>query len=465
MPAISPPWIAAVAVLVATLYVPGIYVPGVLNDGDTFLHITAGDWMITHHTVLHTDPFSYSRAGDPWISHEWLAEVLMAAAFRAAGLSGVLVLTGAAMALTFFQLGRHLGRWLPTRASLLLLLLAASCIAPSLLARPHILVLPALEAWTAGLFIARSMGRMPSWRLLPVMCLWANLHGSFVFGLFLILPLTLEAVLAEPATWRAVLTRWGGFLLTATAAALLTPHGVTGLLFPFQLAGMAEISMIGEWQPTNFSIVHPLEMVLVAGLYAALTRGARLPPLRLLILLGLLHMALHHTRHTVLVGVIVPLLIAEPLSVALLPNQPAWHVRQWRAGGLTAMVGLVALRLLLPVTRGDGLSFPVTALAHVPPDLVAQPVLNDWNFGSYLIFAHVRPFIDGRAELYGPVFLHQYGALIRPDRAVLEATLRDYGIRWTIFTPGNPVVELLDASPHWCRLYADDWAVVHAESC
>ncbi len=38
-------------------------------------------------------------------------------------------------------------------------------------------------------------------------------------------------------------------------------------------------------------------VVLVAGLYVALTRGARLPPVRLLILLGLLHLGLTHTRY------------------------------------------------------------------------------------------------------------------------------------------------------------------------
>ena len=129
------------------------------------------------------------------------------------------------------------------------------------------------------------------------------------------------------------------------------------------------------------------------------------------------------------------------------------------------MTGLVTLRLLLPVTRGDGLMFPVTALAHVPLDLAAQPVLNEWNFGSYMIFAHIRPFIDGRADMYGGAFLRQYGRITYPNRAALEMALRDYGVRWTIFAPGNPAVELLDAMPHWCRLYADHTAVVHTPSC
>ena len=443
-----------------------LFAPGVLNDGDTFWHLAAGDWMIAHGAVPHHDPFSYTFAGAPWVPHEWLSEILMAASFRAARWSGLVVLTALAAALAMFQLARHLGRWLPTGPSLLLLLLAGFCITPTLLARPHILALPVLEAWVAGLFIARSKGRAPSWHLLPMMCLWANLHGGFMLGLLLVAPLALEAALAEPAAWRAVLARWGGFLLAATAAAMLTPHGWAGLLFPFQLMGMAELTSITEWQPPDFGTLQPLELVLIAGLYVALTRGARLPPVRLLILLGLLHTSLHHTRHQTLVGVIVPLLIAEPLGAALAPKPAVYGVRQWRTGSLAVMLGLVALRLLLlPIVRVDGPAAPIAALAHVPPALAAKPVFNNYNFGGYLIFAHVRPFIDGRADMYGDAFMHQYLAASVPEKNTLEMVFRDYGVRWTILTPDSPVVALLDAMPQWCRLYANDVAVVHAASC
>ena len=458
--AASPPWVAAVAMLALTLFAPAV-----LNDGDTFWHLTTGDWIIAHRAVPPTDPFSYTFAGAPWVAHEWLSELLIAASFRLAGWSGVVVLTALATALAMFQLARHLGRWLSAGPSLLLLLLAASCITPLLLARPHILALPALESWVAGLFIARSAGRAPSWRLLPIMCLWANLHGGFMLGLFLVVPLALEATLAEPTAWRPVFARWSGFLLAAAAAAVLTPHGWAGLLFPFHLVNVAALANITEWQPPDFATMQPLELVLVAGLYVALTRGTRLPPVRLLLLLGLLHTSLHHARHQVLVGMIVPLLIAEPLGAAL-PWQPtACGGGCWRAGGRAAMAGLVAVRLWLPITLADSPVAPVSALAHVPPALAAEPVFNAYNFGGYLIYSHIRPFVDGRAELYSDLFMHQYFAIMHPERAALEAAFRDHGIRWTILAPDDPVIGLLDALPHWCRIYADDVAVVHTAGC
>ena len=49
--------------------------PGLLNDGDTYWHIRAGEWMLAHRAVLRSDVFSYTMAGAPWHTQEWLAEI------------------------------------------------------------------------------------------------------------------------------------------------------------------------------------------------------------------------------------------------------------------------------------------------------------------------------------------------------------------------------------------------------
>ena len=83
---------------------------------------------------------------------------------------------------------------------------------PHMLARPHVLALPLLVAWAAGLIDAADRRAMPSFWLLPLMALWANLHGGFVFGLVLIAPLALDAVIgAEASKQKSLLLRWFGF--------------------------------------------------------------------------------------------------------------------------------------------------------------------------------------------------------------------------------------------------------------
>ena len=88
-------------------------------------------------------------------------------------------------------------------------------------------------------------------------------------------------------------------------------------------------------------------------------------------------------------------------------------------------------------------------------------MLNDYAFGGYLIFEHVRPFIDARVELYGDKMLSLYNRLQRGDSDAVHDTLNRYGIAWTIFPPDKRIVATLDREPGWRRLYSDATAVVH----
>ena len=59
---------------------------------------------------------------------------------------------------------------------------------------PHVLVLPVMLAWAYGLMSASERGEAPSFWLLPLIALWANLHGGFVFGLVLVGAFALDAL-------------------------------------------------------------------------------------------------------------------------------------------------------------------------------------------------------------------------------------------------------------------------------
>ena len=97
-----------------------------------------------------------------------------------------------------------------------------------------------------------------------------------------------------------------------------------------------------------------------------------------------------------------------------------------------------------------------TDLAH------AGPVLNHYDFGAYLDFIGIPPFIDGRTELYGAQFtLRHYRALNLMNMPDLLALIDQYGIRATLLSPKTPAVALLDRLPDWKRVYGDDIAVVH----
>lgn len=440
-----------------------LFAPQVLNDGDTYWHIVAGERMIASHAVIFRDPFSYTFAGAPWQTQEWLSEVLMGGAYLAGGWNGLVLLFGLAAGAAAGFLAYHLGRWLDRPAQLLVLFLGLSCAAPSLLTRPHLLAFPILELWTAGLLFASYERRAPSWLLLPLMILWANLHGSFVLGLALVGLLGLEALLSSERKAQIV-KDWGLFGVASLIAALITPHGIEGLIFPIHLMTMTSLSFIGEWQSTTFETLGPLEIALLAALYFGFTRDLKLPPLRILILIFFLHLALQHARHQFVFAIVAPLLLAEGLAQTQSARAQNADVRFKipSLAALTLAVLLAAgLRFANPITRKDDPVSPITALAHVPTALAQAPVLNDYAFGGYLIFNGVKTFIDSRADLFGDAFLRNYAAIISPDKSAFDSAVAKYHVRWAIFNPGSPALSLLASSPQWRRLYADKTAVVY----
>jgi hypothetical protein len=107
---------------------------------------------------------------------------------------------------------------------------------------------------------------------------------------------------------------------------------------------------------------------------------------------------------------------------------------------------------------------PISALAAVPAELRARLVLNHYDFGGYLIFAGVRPYVDGRADLFGDAFLDNFDRIAAGNAKALDAALEKDSIAWTIFPPASPVVRTLDARPGWKRIYADRNAVIHARA-
>ena len=113
-------------------------------------------------------------------------------------------------------------RHLSDSTALVFVAAALALTVPHLLARPHVLALPVMVPWVGGLIAAADRRGAPSFWLLPLMALWANLHGGFVFGLVLIAPIALDAVINADAQLRKSLAlRWAAFGARGAAGELL----------------------------------------------------------------------------------------------------------------------------------------------------------------------------------------------------------------------------------------------------
>jgi len=439
-----------------------------LNDPDTMWQITVGQWILDHHAVPQTDIYSFTMYGQPWISTQWLAQVLYAKAFALFGWSGPVVLAASAIALTFALLAANLGRRLSESATLVFIAAALALTAPHLLARPHVLAMPAMVLWIGGLVDAADRREAPSFWLLPLIALWANLHGGFVFGLFFVGPVALDCVVGADANARkGLVMRWGAFGFAAVVAACCTPYGWGAILASQKILELGSaLPLIMEWRAADFSSIGPFEVTLLLGIGLALYRGFRLPPIRILLLLGLLHMALAQGRASEIMALVAPMLLAEPLArqvegaAASVSNTFEPRRVFLAALAMTLVAGTFAygsVHRFAPHMHGA----PVAAVTELKKLHVSR-VFNDYDFGGYLIASGVPTFIDGRTELFGEKFFVDHNnasGLMEPEN--LFRLLDRYKIEATLMRTQSAATKLLDHMDGWQKIYSDDIATIH----
>jgi hypothetical protein len=458
------PFIVA-AVLYAVLLAAGAKL---LNDPDTYWHITSGQWILAH-GFPHADPFSFTFAGKPWIAKEWLSQVVFAEAFGLGGWTAVVVVAAAAFVLAFALLAGALQQRLASLPTLGFLAAAFMVAAPHATARPHILALPVMIVWVASLFRLSESGRTPPYVLLPLMTLWANLHGSFLLGLLAVAAVGVDACAnVDRAERSRVAIRWATFGILAVVAACITPYGPDTIFAALRVLGLGSaLSTIGEWQPAKLGDLGGLELALLAATGMALWRGVSLPPLRIAMLLGLAHMALSAARYGETFGMLAPVVVAAPLASQFAEIRADSAAASRR---VVAVMAAMALAAAIPVTLGlaalnqyrpSAAATPQTALAKLE-QAGAERIFNDYDFGGYMISAGVPTFIDGRTELFGAEFTQRYyRAATLADVDDFLAQLDEYRIDATLLHAGSPAAMLLDRQPGWKRVYADDVAIAH----
>ena len=466
-------WLAQLLVGLAAYVVAIGAAAKLLNDGDTLSHLAIGRWIIEHRAIPFHDPFSYTFPGATWVPHAWLAEVIFAAIYGWLGWGGVVAVTGWAVATAFALLTRALQRSLAPRRAAIGAALAFLLTEGHLLARPHALALPLLVIWMSGVIRARDEARSPSLGLLPVMMLWCNLHGGFVVGLFFAGLLAAEAALDASAAARpGVLRGWGAFLVLAGLSALASPNGVGAFLLPIDMLRMSfALSSISEWHSVDFARFDPLQLWLWLAIAGGFSLRLRLPWPRTLMVLLLLYLALTHVRNEELLGIIAPLLLAAPLAGHLrslsTQGRPVDRGQRSTAMPLAALAtiaaGVLATAAVLD-RRGlepHGDVAPAAAVEAAREAGLGGHVFNSIRFGGYLLFSGIPSFVDGRADLFGDVFLQRYVEASNVIGEALPALLDQYAVAWTLLEPRSPAVSLLDHLPGWERVYADPFAVVH----
>lgn len=447
------------------------------TEFDTYWHIKVGEWIISHHAVPDTGIFSQTKADAPWTPHSWLAEVIIYVIFNLLGWPGLVVMGIVAVTTGILIMLKYLLEQLSPMRALCLTLLSYGMLASHIMPRPHILALPIMTYWFVQMLRASEGHKAPPLHQALILILWANIHGSFLIGVAYACFFAFESVITAPVGINRIkLTKqWAKFLVASLLCLLVTPHGLQGVLLPLQLTDQSySMSIISEWVSPNFQHFQFLEILLYIILGFGLTQRMQLPILRLILLIGLIHLSLKHTRYASdLMSMQVPLLFATPLA------------RHWHE--LVSDKNRFTLSSLIPVTgKGKLLIIPVLCcwlvyifaykniefeyskkinamLSSINKANLPGNVFNHYNLGGYLIYQGFKPFIDSRAELYRDDFIKAYteAETLTGGEKPLAKLMNEYHIGWSFLPPESPATAYFDLHPDWLQVFSDDYAVIH----
>lgn len=440
------------------------------NDGDVSWHVAAGNWILDHRAVPSVDPFSHSFGGKPWVAYEWLSEVIYALAWRGAGPAGQAAVATFALVLFHLIVVGEMRRWIAPWALGAALVGLYVVLVPFTIARPHLLTWPLLAGWTVILARAREREQAPPLVAALVMLLWVNLHPSWALGLVIAGFFGLESAIAGRWRW-PVVRGWLLFGLASLAAAAVNANGLAGLTHPLAVSNLTILPLIAEWRPSSVAATPWFFVVLAATAAAVAWRGVRPGPVRSALLVLLVALALYQVRHQAPLAIVAAVLLPAAFAAARdrdarapLFAQP--EERRAAAVGLAVLaVGAAGWRFVTPFLPPENESNPRGLIAAVPPELRDRPVLNGYSFGGPLILAGIRPYIDGRADMYGDAFVADYKKITNGDQAAFGRAVERYRIAWTMTPLRHPrQLAMLDRSPEWRRLYADEVGVIHVRA-
>lgn len=442
---------------------------GMMDDPGLGWHLRLPDLMVEQGGFVYDEHFCFPTAGNRWVTRAWLSDMVLRGAYAWGQLNAVAMLTCMVFAVTLRGIYRRLVTdghgWLV--AAVATLFVAAGLI-PSFVARPN--VVSFLGVWLVADLCQRFHGnrisRQTLWWLVPIMGLWANMHGGFMAGLVLIAvawlveaAISMAALNAQTRTSARQRLWWLTLVgCVAATATIVNPNGIGLHLWNVQTITdpFMQRQTTTEWRPPDFTEAgwfNIERLILLLPLLAATTRR-RVNLVGLAMTVVFLHFALTGRRYsTMWVVIAAPTLcelavhnswwrqllqrtrrfVSEDLRRLVVgePAAPSHATASWLAAAL-----LLFLSPFLPHWASHN-------QARLPSDSLDKflamhdggPTFHSANWGGYLTWQgwddthRFLTWIDDRIEVHGKEHLQEYFHIMDAD-ADWRSALDSRNVQW-----------------------------------
>jgi len=446
------------------------------NDPDMWWHLKMGQIIWTAHKVPVTDIFSFTTNHHAWTPHEWLSQLTIYMAYLWGGYSGLMLwlvcFTAAIFIGGYVLCSLNSGNLKVSFVGAMVIFLFATS---GLAIRPQMIGYLFLILELTFIQLGRTRSPRWFWCLPPLFALWINCHGSFFLGI-LVIGAFLFSSFFQFQFGSLIAERWDPHgrkilifaLLMSLAALFLNPDGIQPIIYPIDtfMHQPLGLSMVQEWQPLQLTTQRGVFLLLVlAGVFLLVAiRKAELRFDELILLAAATWLAGSHTRMVFVFGI----LAAPILSRMLADSWEGYNLAtdRWWPNALMMAAALLLAWLAFPskaeMTRQAEEKSPVKAVEYIQSHHLSGPMLNDYGFGGYLIWAAPEHpvFVDGRGDVFewtGVLEEFAGWATMQTDPNKL---LDKYRIEFCLLNSQSPMAHVLALLPAWKSVYSDGNAVI-----
>ncbi len=403
-------------------------------DPDLGWHLQVGQEISETKVVPHLNHYNYTYTG-AWVDHEWLANLLLFEIYHNFGYIALSLIFASMILLSFILLNIISQKYFSKTPTFILAGLQLFGLVACL---PHFgirvqefgFLFLLLELWIIDNYTqTKSINKLLL--LLPLIYLWANLHGSFLFGLGLLFvwPVIklLELYLAQ-SPWKkyinnsefVALADIKKFALIAIGAGLLTlvtPYGAGLYSFLSGYGNSFYLLVIEEWLPQYnfpFNYWQLLYLALSMAVFGLFIRAAwknkiiKADLWSLILFVLCLGLSFKSRRHFPLLFVASFIFLIKTIFTLLEIEKIKFAFKHWSFK--LAIIICLFLMVIYQFINTSYISDPFSAYCGKYPcgavnyllrnnqTLVNLNIFNEYNWGGYLIWTYPerKLFIDGR---------------------------------------------------------------------
>ncbi len=458
-----------------------------ISDHDVWWHLKTGEIIVTG-GIPHTDIFSFTAFGSKWVTHEWLAEVVLYLIYKIGGLAILNIFTAwiaALVGILIFNFGNRRGA--PYYFSAAIALYTVAGLSYMLYPRPHAFGFIFLVLLISILFETSSNAKrrkLERWLILPVILwIWANMHAGFILGLGIYWVVATREFILPDSKGENSGSRFKGSIapaIFATLLCLINPNGIEIFLYPFQISMTSTFkSSISEWvSPLYLGGGEWLAQLLfylanVLGIWAAILHIKKRPDISLIIIVAAI-MAWLARRNIQNYAII--------LAIGILAAPTVYQFEKRKLPGLARKAAIVLSALWMIAwfglihdyqkdrgSLGIGIkkgTVPVGPAGFLNLVGFEGNIVNILADGGYLIwtgYPRWKVFVDGRLDVYGEGQIKNYRLVVEGAQGALDL-LDEIDVDAAVL-PMPPLLgllrNLLAVNDRWALVFMDDYYLVY----